>query len=99
MSEQQWLEACNYFNGCAICGSEDIETREFFVPFSKGGRYTAWNMFPLCGKCAIHTKPAANPFIWLDDYLGKAKDLGLNDYRKERLIEYMLLQIERCKDE
>lgn len=99
MTEQQWIEACRYFDGCAICGAEEIEVREFFIPFQQGGRYTAWNMFPMCGKCAVHTKSSGNPFIWLDRYLGYARKLGLNEYRQERLIEYMLLQIERCRDE
>jgi len=97
MSEQEWLATCAYFDGCAICGEEYIETREFFVKFVEGGRYASWNMFPMCSNCATKVRLAANPFIWLDDYLGAAKKLGLTEERKQKLLEYFILQIERMK--
>ena len=52
LTEEQWLEACNYFNGCARCDSEEIDTRGFFVGRDNGGRYCDWNVIPLCTKCA-----------------------------------------------
>lgn len=97
MNEQEWLATCMYFDGCAICGDEHIEAREFFVPFKEGGRYTSWNMFPMCGKCKAVVHHIANPFIWLDNYLGMARRLHLTEVRKQRLLEYFILQIERVK--
>lgn len=93
LSEDEWLQACMYFGGCAICGDEYIEVRQFFVPFQSGGRYTAWNMFPMCGKCAKQVRRSPNPFKWLDKSLGTAFKLGLTEERKERLVEYFLLQV------
>lgn len=52
LTEEQWLEACRYFDGCARCGSSDIDARGFFVGARLGGRYCNWNVLPLCEKCA-----------------------------------------------
>lgn len=52
LTEQQWLDACRYFDGCAKCGSKDIDTRGFFIGAELGGRYCDWNVIPLCEKCA-----------------------------------------------
>lgn len=52
LTEAQWLEACRFFNGCARCASEEIDTRGFFVGRELGGRYCDWNVIPLCAKCA-----------------------------------------------
>lgn len=52
LSEEQWLEACTFFGGCARCGKDDIDTRGFFVGAKLGGRYCDWNIIPLCEKCA-----------------------------------------------
>ena len=52
LTEAQWLEACNFFNGCARCYSDEIDTRGFFVGSELGGRYCDWNVIPLCTKCA-----------------------------------------------
>ena len=52
LTEAQWLEACNFFNGCARCGSDEIDTRGFFVDAKLGGRYCDWNIIPLCESCA-----------------------------------------------
>lgn len=98
LSEDDWLKACAYFDGCAICGNDHIEAREFLVGFQEGGRYTAWNIFPMCGRCAKLARQTANPFIWLDSYLGTAKKLGLTEERKQRLLEYFVLQIERVNN-
>jgi hypothetical protein len=95
MTEDEWLATCAYFDGCAICGCEHIEAREFFVPFAQGGKYASWNMFPMCGKCAGAVQKYKNPFRWLDKNLGTAKELGLTEERKKRLLEYFILQIER----
>jgi hypothetical protein len=100
MTEEQWLETCRYFNGCAICGSEHIETRQFFVPFEEGGKYAIYNMFPMCGECSKHVRITANPFLWLDKSFGTAKYvLGLTEERRQKLVNYLLSQIERCKND
>ena len=52
LTEAQWIEACNRFGGCARCGSEDIDSRGFFVGAQLGGRYCDWNVIPVCEKCA-----------------------------------------------
>lgn len=52
LTEAQWLEACNFFNGCARCHSDEIDTRGFFIGRELGGRYCDWNIIPLCTKCA-----------------------------------------------
>lgn len=63
LTEDQWLEACRYFNGCARCHSDDIDTRGFFVGAELGGRYCDWNIIPLCEKCASRWNLTANVFI------------------------------------
>lgn len=62
LTDQQWIKACNHFNGCAFCGSEEIDTRVYFVKFKDGGRYCDWNVLPACEKCAMSTKGSTNPF-------------------------------------
>ena len=52
LTEAQWLEACEYFKGCARCASEDIDARGFFIGRSLGGRYCDWNVIPVCEHCA-----------------------------------------------
>lgn len=98
LTEKDWLEACSYFGGCAICGNEHIETRHFLLPFKEGGRYAAWNVFPLCLKCSVVTKNYKNPFLWLCRPISRqASKMDLTNEHKQRLIEYFILQIERCK--
>lgn len=52
LTEDQWLAACRYFDGCARCHSDEIDTRGFFISAKLGGRYCDWNVIPLCEKCA-----------------------------------------------
>jgi hypothetical protein len=98
LSEQQWLEACSYFDGCAVCGNEHIEIRQFFVNFKHGGRYTAWNVYPMCGKCATYTRQIENPFVWLDKHLSTSYAMGMTEQRAERLVSYLQSQIEKVGD-
>lgn len=97
LSEAEWLEACRYFGGCAVCGSEHIEVRQFFVTPGQTDQisYSAINVFPTCGTCATHTRKVANPFKWLDKELGTAIKLGMNDERRQRMVDYFTLQIEK----
>lgn len=98
LKEEDWLKTCSYFGGCAICGSKHIESREFFVPFQVGGKYTSWNVFPLCGQCRIATKKFTNPFMWLDNYYGRWATKSFTPERKQRLVDYLRQQIERSED-
>lgn len=93
LTEAQWLEACAYFEGCTICGEDHIETRDFFVAFKDGGRYAAWNVFPLCGKCSTRSRLITNPFVWIVRHTS-----GFNKYRRDRLLEYLTIQIEKASE-
>ena len=99
MNEDEWLETCRYFGGCAICGNEYIETRHFFIPFEEGGRYAVWNMIPLCGPCAAGLpKSIGNPFKWFDKYFGNAEALGLNEERKNKLVSYLYNKMKEASE-
>lgn len=62
LTEEQWMQACKYFNGCAICGDEDIDARGFLISFDLGGRYCDWNVIPLCERCSHHFATHVNPY-------------------------------------
>lgn len=64
LTEAQWLEACRYFNGCARCASEDIDTRGFFISRTLGGRYCDWNVIPVCEHCAKIWRLDTNVFTY-----------------------------------
>ena len=99
LKEDEWLDTCRYFGGCAICGHEHIETRHFFIPFEKGGTYSVWNMIPLCGKCAATIpKSIDNPFKWFDNYFGNAEELGLNEERKNKLVSYLYNKMKEASE-
>lgn len=70
LTEEEWLEACRYFEGCAYCGSEDISTRGFLIPFKDGGEYAAWNVLPLCDKCGTRSIRQPNIFRTFKARLG-----------------------------
>lgn len=74
LTEAQWLKACNHFNGCAQCGSANIDARGFFIQFSEGGRYCDWNIVPTCTKCSSELKKQVNPFrlAWTRDNMGRS---------------------------
>ena len=89
MTEEEWLKICEYFGGCAICEDPHIEVRSFFIPFEEGGKYTAWNMLPLCGKCSASIPRYKNPFIWLNRFMGRYYKWGLTRERRDKIIEYL----------
>lgn len=93
MTEHEWLKTCSYFNGCAICGNEHIETRQFFIQFTEGGKYTVWNIIPMCSICAKHRFMAANPFIQLK--YGAFVKLGINEERREKLLVHLMAMVEK----
>lgn len=54
MTEDEWLKNCKHFKGCAMCGKNDIQVRQYFIPRKQGGRYTRKNMLPMCPECCRH---------------------------------------------
>ena len=66
LTEEQWLEACKHFGGCAYCGSPDISARSMFIAFKDGGRYCNWNIVPSCEICEAAYKGYTNPFLRMD---------------------------------
>lgn len=89
MTEEEWIKTCRYFGGCAICGESHIEVREFFVAFKDGGRYTVWNMFPMCSTCARPLRAARNPFRWMHKALSGAFRKNLAPGAFDKLYKYL----------
>ena len=100
LTEEQWLEACRHFGGCAYCGKPTIEARSMFIHFRDGGRYCNWNIIPACEKCEAAYKATDNPFLRLDERLNrnsygpaatygfsKEKLLGIVDYLRSKIDE------------
>lgn len=88
LTEQQWLDACKFFDGCARCDSHDVDTRGFFVGASLGGRYCDWNVIPLCEKCASTWKLDANAFKYIYMKSKKRTSSGYF-YNLQKIIEYL----------
>ena len=92
LTEPEWLEACQYFNGCAICGAEDISARGYFIPFKYGGRYCNWNIIPMCEKCATRMQSkiiAANTKDPLTHYMGHSDDFTT----LKHIMEYLEVKL------
>lgn len=84
--ESEWIRACKYFNGCAICDTDEIAARGYFIPFEAGGRYAAWNIIPLCEKCATSLVVQPNPFRRLHRHLN---DKGISKERLSKITDYL----------
>lgn len=98
LDEWQWKETCRYFNGCALCGSTVIETRQYFIPFNEGGTYSAWNIYPACGKCSTDIKLIANPFQWMDRYWGRRNNVPRIDSKyADNIVEFFKKQIKKVE--
>lgn len=90
ITEDEWIKICITLNGCALCGSEDITTRGFFIPYAYGGRYTTWNTIPLCETCARYWESSSNPFEKIDKNFHKAnKDKNINQIQCAKTIHYL----------
>ncbi len=92
LTEEEWVEACRYFGKCAICNTDEITTRAFFVPFKLGGRYAAWNVIPVCDFCATElSSKKENPFMRYNKKLvsnnSRLKRRGLDDINN--VYEYL----------
>ena len=92
LTEEQWLEVCRHFGGCAICGDIDISARAFFIPFKDGGRYCDWNIIPMCEACSIKwqtfsaVKHMNTPFSnYLQRDNGKQVLKNIQDYLEVKL--------------
>ena len=84
LTEQQWLEACKYFDGCAVCGAESIDARGYFVTFAEGGRYCDWNILPMCERCATAARTQPNMFLSTDPRVRKSLTNIIN-YLEDKL--------------
>lgn len=85
LTEQEWLETCTHFGKCAYCANEHIDARAFFIAHAIGGKYTVWNIIPVCEQCALKHREAANPFISLKKEI------------LEPIVEYLSSRIEEAK--
>lgn len=107
LTEAQWLDACNFFNGCARCHSDEIDTRGFFVGRELGGRYCDWNIIPLCTKCAKMWRLDKSMFVYAY-HKDKVKNdkryrpLGVTDSKTEfqdsleKIIKYLEVKLDRA---
>jgi len=88
LTEEQWLEACRHFDGCARCHSNDIDARGFFVGAELGGRYCDWNVIPLCEKCASTWNLSRSAFRYT---LARDHKAHGTEYREclVKIIEYL----------
>lgn len=100
LTEDQWLEACKHFGGCAYCGSPEIESRAMFITFKRGGRYCDWNIIPSCERCQTVLKTDDNPFRYMDSrlYCWKGSPLAKNGFSLENLqkiVDYLGSKIDK----
>lgn len=94
LTEEEWLEACKHFGGCAYCGNPHIESRSMFIPFKDGGRYCAWNIIPACEECETRQKTIPNPFMRMDQKFSRgnhetAKKYGYTLEKLQRIVDYL----------
>lgn len=99
LTEEQWMEACKHFGGCAYCGSPEIEARSMFIPFKEGGRYCNWNIIPACEKCETVRKSTINPFERMDNMVKRsqtcqAKKLGFTLENLQKIVDYLQSKME-----
>lgn len=99
LTEDEWLQTCKHFNGCAMCGSHHVETRQFFVQFQHGGKYTVCNVFPACSECARLTRKVENPFAWMDNRIGNMAQIlpKFTLERRKALVDYLRTKAEEGK--
>lgn len=63
LTEADWDKTCAHFNGCALCGAEDIDEKMLFIPTFCGGRLYSYNVIPMCSFCAdrVRKSQLTNP--------------------------------------
>lgn len=91
LTEKEWYQTCSYFNGCALCGADEISTRAFFIPFKDGGRYCAWNVIPLCEECTTRSaKAKVSPFsLRPNKYYNPERIKIISDYLSTKFKEIL----------
>jgi hypothetical protein len=98
LTQEQWLAACKHFDGCAMCDSESIDARGFFIEFKEGGRYCDWNVIPMCDICVSNHKIRTNPFKMMHHRLGikpkSSKETNLefahnSPKRLKKIVDYL----------
>lgn len=96
LTEEQWLETCSFFNGCALCDNEEVTTRGYFIPFKEGGRYCNWNVIPLCEQCATRMNKQPNPFKRTCTRMNKTvnTDRGMSKKKVETIAIYLSKKME-----
>ncbi len=88
LTEEQWIEACRFFDGCARCDCPDIDTRGFFIDASLGGRYCDWNVIPLCERCATSWDLTKSVFKYVEKRDTQARS-KLYRTKLAKIIEYL----------
>lgn len=93
LTEAQWLEACRYFDGCARCHNDVIDTRGFFIGAKLGGRYCDWNIIPLCERCASRWDLDKSIFV---NALYKDHQERGTEYREclEKIVQYLEVRLD-----
>jgi hypothetical protein len=101
LTEAEWLEACKHFNGCALCGSESIDARGYFITFKDGGKYNACNVIPICNECATRQRLQSNPFVFMHDRkkIGKQYSHEVSSANLKDIVDYFKAVMERNKNE
>lgn len=65
LSDQQWAQLLDAWEGCAYCGATGRPLqRDCLLPIARGGRYTVTNVVPACGPCNA-SKNALEVTTWL----------------------------------
>lgn len=100
ITEEQWLQACRFFEGCALCDSTSIDARGYFIAFKNGGRYVAWNILPMCEKCETDLKVCLNPFRRLDPKFNNslAQCRGISTKKLNKAAQYLQDRLEEVQD-
>lgn len=87
LTEEQWVEACRYFKGCAVCGEASVEVRDLLIRPSDGGTYSAINVLPLCAACGSMSKQSKNPFLWVRKHYPKEIVISICTYLVAKIKE------------
>lgn len=95
LTEDEWLECCSYFGGCALCNSDQIDARGYFIRFEDGGKYNACNVIPICDKCATAIKYQSNPFRQMNPLINRnlATSRGYSVEKLEKVASYLQSKI------
>lgn len=104
LTEAEWLDACNHFGGCAICGERSIDARAMFITFEDGGRYCAWNIIPACERCETIRKGMSNPWLKFDNTIHRrsthqAKKYGFTMDNLQRIVDYLQPKLEEAAND